>query len=313
MVTGCAQGSFLITSGVSKAVTGRGMVRNRLRLLRYRTTPLTFVFCDSPPLLVLRGTTTKNSLTCAVIAPSCLLYRHYPLTAPLHIKALATLANPRRSLRSRMPVAPYGRECSSLATLANARRSLRSRILVARYARECSLVAGLRGTRLGAFIKHCAPTRCQLRAPIIYKGRHYRLSIMPFIVGLECSLAARRWLVGKVRRAPAPLRRASVYGGRPALRPFAAAPRPVASARRPAPRAPLRELTISALVCGVHRLCVVGRFSFEVVGSVAVLGCPRSSCALVAVAPMSHAARCPPLPAPALRLLSMLPLFATSA
>ena len=121
MVTGCAQGSFLITSGVSKAVTGRGMVRNRLRLLRYRTTPLTFVFCDSTPLLVLRGTTTKNSLTCAACAPSCLLYRHYPLTAPLHIKALATLANARRSLRSRMLVARYARECPSLATLANAR------------------------------------------------------------------------------------------------------------------------------------------------------------------------------------------------
>ena len=132
-------------------------------------------------------------------------------------------------------------------------------------------------------------------------------------VGHNPPYSGPRMLVSSILRTPAPLRRAIVCGGRPALRPFAAAPRPVASARRPAPRAPLRKKTISALVCGVHRLCGVGRIYLEVVGSVAVLGCPRSSCALVAVAPMSHAARCAPLPVPALRLLCMLSLFATSA
>ena len=186
MVTERAQVSFLITSGVSKAVTGRGVVRYGLRLPLYRTTPLTLVFCVSTPLLVLRGTTTKNSLPCAACAPSCLLYRHSPLTALLHIKALATLANARRSLRSRMPVARCARECPSLATLANARRSLRSRMLVG-----CLLVAGLRGARHRPFNYGTAPLRDDLRAPVIYKGCHYRCSIMPLIAGLECSLGAR--------------------------------------------------------------------------------------------------------------------------
>ena len=49
----------------------------------------------------------------------------------------------------------------------------------------------------------------------------------------------------------------AVYGGRPALRPFAAAPRPVASARRPAPRTPLRYICLCPIYCVcVHRLCV---------------------------------------------------------
>lgn len=92
-------------------------------------------------------------------------------------------------------------------------------------------------------------------------------------VGHNPPYSGPRMLVGWVRRAPAPLRRAIVSGGRPALRPFAAAPRPVASARRPAPRAPLRVLVLSVVVCGVHRWCGVRRLCFIAVGAV---GCAPS-------------------------------------
>ena len=92
--------------------------------------------------------------------------------------------------------------------------------------------------------------------------------LLPFSPSALCSLAARWVLVGWVCRAPAPLRRANVFGGRPALRPFAAAPRPVASARRPAPRAPLRVYVLSVVLCGVHSLCGVRRIYFIAVGAV---------------------------------------------
>lgn len=65
---------------------------------------------------------------------------------------------------------------------------------------------------------------CSLSArhgPIIYKGCHYRCSIMPLIVGRECSLGARWVLVGSVLRTPAPLRRANVRGARPCPLPLA--------------------------------------------------------------------------------------------
>lgn len=63
------------------------------------------------------------------------------------------------------------------------------------------------------------------------------------------------------------------FGGRPALRPFAAAPRPVASARRPAPRAPLRFRVFS--VFGVVSVCVVSIVGgCPYVGSSSALGCP---------------------------------------
>lgn len=120
-------------------------------------------------------------------------------------------------------------------------------------------------------------------------------------VGHNPPYSGPRMLVGSVLRTPAPLRRAIVCGGRPALRPFAAAPRPVASARRPAPRAPLRVHVLSVVGCGVRRLCGVRRFFSIVVGSVAVLGAPRCPSALRALARMSDGPRCAPLPAPALR------------
>lgn len=92
-------------------------------------------------------------------------------------------------------------------------------------------------------------------------------------VGHNPPYSGPRMLVGSVLRTPAPLRRAIVCGGRPALRPFAAAPRPVASARRPAPRAPLRVHVLSVVGCGVRRLCGVRRIYSIVVGSV---GCAPS-------------------------------------
>lgn len=79
-------------------------------------------------------------------------------------------------------------------------------------------------------------------------------------------------------RSPFPLKRPfgqsglCVFGGRPALRPFAAAPRSVASARRPAPRAPLRVFLLSVSFVSIRRLCVSVRFSF--VGGRAVGGAP---------------------------------------
>lgn len=116
-------------------------------------------------------------------------------------------------------------------------------------------------------------------------------------------------LVGWVCRAPAPLRRANVRGARPCplplalplpARPFGAewcpAFGPCVFVRGPAlprsPRAPL-PLYVSVCVCGC-----VQRFCFVVVGSVAVLGSPRSSSVLRALARMPDAARCAPLPVP---------------
>ena len=70
----------------------------------------------------------------------------------------------------------------------------------------------------------CAPSlpANARHGPIVYKGCHYRFSIMPLIVGRECSLCARWLLVGWVCRTPAPLRRANVAGARPSPLP----PRP---------------------------------------------------------------------------------------
>ena len=159
MVTECAQGSFLITAVVARTASGRGVVRHGLRWPLCRTTPLTLVFGVKPPSLVLRGIPTKNSLTCAAFAPYFLLYRHSPLTALLHALALATLASPRRSLRSRMPVARYARECS----------------LGARWLR------GLRGVRHRPFIYGTAPLRDARRPSLFHKGCHYGLAIMPLM------------------------------------------------------------------------------------------------------------------------------------
>ena len=111
-VTECAQGSFLIMAGVARGATGRGLRARTSRGSVRTRRPLTLVFVGSPPSLVLRGAPNKNSLPCAPFAPPCSLFRHYPLTALLHTLALAALANARRSLRSRMPVARYARECS---------------------------------------------------------------------------------------------------------------------------------------------------------------------------------------------------------
>lgn len=68
----------------------------------------------------------------------------------------------------------------------------------------------------------------------------------------------------------------------------------------PLPPRPPPPISVHMLVC----VSVRGWVCISIVGrrSVAVFGCPRSACALGAVAPMSHAARCPPLPAPALLL-----------
>lgn len=128
----------------------------------------------------------------------------------------------------------------------------------------------VRGRRGRTFARpHCPRmlVGCSLGArhgPFVYKGCHYRLSIMPLIVGRECSLSARWVLVGKVCRAPAPLRRANVRGARPCPLPLALPlpARPVGAERCPAfgpgvfmrgpalPRSPRTPLPLYISVCG---------------------------------------------------------------
>ena len=148
--------------------------------------------------------------------------------------------------------------------------------------------------------------------PIFYNRCHYGLSIMPIIVGRECSLGARWVLVGRVCRAPAPLRRANVRGARPCPLPLALPlpARPLGAVRCPrlgagvfmrgpalsrSPRAPLPlYVSIRFFVCSY--VCVLGCPS-ACGWWWSVLCGPRSSSVLCAVAPMPDAARCPPLPA----------------
>ena len=156
---------------------------------------------------------------------------------------------------------------------------------------------------------------CSLDArhgPIFYNRCHYGLSIMPIIVGRECSLGARWVLVGRVCRAPAPLRRANVRGARPCPLPLALPlpARPLGAERCPRlgacvfmrgvppsrrwraplpPRPPsLMCVCLSVFLCVFHRL--LGWWWSVLCG-------PRSASVLCAVAPMPDAARCPPLPA----------------
>lgn len=86
----------------------------------------------------------------------------------------------------------------------------------------------------------CAPSlpANARHGPIVYKGCHYRFSIMTLIVGRECSLCARWVLVGWVCRAPAPLRRANVARARPS---------PLPSRSPPPKRAPLGQSGVPPL------------------------------------------------------------------
>lgn len=89
----------------------------------------------------------------------------------------------------------------------------------------------------------CAPSlpANARHGPFVYKGCHYRFSIMPLIVGRECSLCARCVLVGWVCRAPAPLRGANVARGPPLPAP----------PRAPPPEAPRWGRAVSGLWAGL--------------------------------------------------------------
>ena len=139
---------------------------------------------------------------------------------------------------------------------------------------------------------------------------------MPIIVGRECSLGARWVLVGRVCRAPAPLRRANVRGARPCPLPLAlplpALPlgaercprlgagvfmRGVPPSRRwraPLPPHPPSQICVclSVCLCVFHRWCCLVRLLLWLV----VGGAGRSSVVLRPVRCCAHAG-CRPMPA----------------
>lgn len=150
----------------------------------------------------------------------------------------------------------------------------------------------------------CAPSlpANARHGPIVYKGCHYRFSIMPLIGGRECSLCARWLLVGWVCRAPAPLRRANdkraplgQSGVRPLGRAFLCGGPPF-----PAPPAPPSPYMYPSMCVCVRTWVCVGVHSGAC--SVSVFGAPRSASVLRALARMPDAARCAPSPASALAI-----------